>query len=255
MHTWRVLRIRTVSNADGLYRAYDPSTAGSATVRQYWTWLYGLKAKIYIYKEVPDLTLLVNREAKKFRLTKTKFLSHRHEISSYITNFRFDSSPRLRNIRRHFRTINAPKFRSFFVWSEGLHFFWSKFANFAVIAEVRLTPRICTALSLRILRSRRLEVVGKRKNVRARRRHARGEGAPARKAPENRFPPPLQLPGSRCVICQKFWQKTTDLAQTKRAAKKRCTFYLRSKYICYKDQLGSLIIERCSNKLMVNRQL
>ena len=105
------------------------------------------------------------------------------------------------------------------------------------------------------LRSRRLEVVGTRKNVRARRRHARGEGAPARKAPEHRFPPPLQLPGSRCVICQTFWQKTSDLAQTKRAAKKRCTFYLRSKYICYKDQLGYLIIKRWSNKLMVNTQL
>ena len=89
----------------------------------------------------------------------------------------------------------------------------------------------------------------------ARRRHARGEGAPTWKAPENRFPPPTQLPGSHCVICQKFWQKTTDLAQTKQAAKKRCTFYLRSKYICYKDQLGYLIIERWSNKLMVNTQL
>ena len=54
------------------------------------------------------------------------------------------------------------------------------------------------------LRSRRLEVVGIRKNGRARRRQARGEVAPARKAPENRFPPPLQLPGSRCVTCQKF---------------------------------------------------
>ena len=54
------------------------------------------------------------------------------------------------------------------------------------------------------LRSRRLEVVGTRKNGRARRRHARGEVAPARKAPENRFPPPLQLPGSGCVICDKF---------------------------------------------------
>ena len=105
------------------------------------------------------------------------------------------------------------------------------------------------------LRSRRLELVGTRKHGPARRRHARGEGAPARKAPENRFPPPLQLPGSRCVSCQKFWQKMTDLAQTKRAAKKRCTFYLRSKYICYKDQLGYLIIERWSNKLMVNTQL
>ena len=105
------------------------------------------------------------------------------------------------------------------------------------------------------LRSRHLEVVGTRKNGRARRRHARGERAPARKAPENRFQPPFQLPGSRCVICQKFWQKTTELAQTKRAAKKRSTFYLRSNYICYKDQLGYLIIERWSNKLMVNTQL
>ena len=42
------------------------------------------------------------------------------------------------------------------------------------------------------LRSRRLEVVGTRKNGRGRRRHARGEVAPARKAPENRLPPPLQ---------------------------------------------------------------
>ena len=41
------------------------------------------------------------------------------------------------------------------------------------------------------LRSRRLKVVGTRKNGRARRRHARGKEAPARKVPENRFPPPL----------------------------------------------------------------
>ena len=37
------------------------------------------------------------------------------------------------------------------------------------------------------LYSRRLEVAGERENGRARGRHARGEGAPARKAPENRF--------------------------------------------------------------------
>ena len=37
------------------------------------------------------------------------------------------------------------------------------------------------------LRSRRLEVVGERENRRARRRHARVEGAPARRAPENHF--------------------------------------------------------------------
>ena len=37
------------------------------------------------------------------------------------------------------------------------------------------------------LHSRRLEVAGERENGRARGRHARGEGAPAQKAPENRF--------------------------------------------------------------------
>ena len=37
------------------------------------------------------------------------------------------------------------------------------------------------------LRSRRLEVVGEREYGRARGRHARGEGAPTRKASENRF--------------------------------------------------------------------
>ena len=37
------------------------------------------------------------------------------------------------------------------------------------------------------LHSRRLEVVGEREKGRARGRHARGEGAPAQKAPENRF--------------------------------------------------------------------
>ena len=36
---------------------------------------------------------------------------------------------------------------------------------------------------------------------------------------------------------------------------KSCTFYPGSKYICYKDQLGYLIIERRSNKLMVSTQL
>ena len=37
------------------------------------------------------------------------------------------------------------------------------------------------------LRSMRLEVVGESENGRARGGHSRGEGAPARKAPENRF--------------------------------------------------------------------
>ena len=56
------------------------------------------------------------------------------------------------------------------------------------------------------LRSRRLEVVGTRKNERARRRHARGEGVPARKAHENRFP----LPRSPNLIT---WQPLRDLSK------------------------------------------
>ena len=46
---------------------------------------------------------------------------------------------------------------------------------------------------------------------------SREERAPAQEAQENRFPPPIQLPGSRRVICQKFSQKMIDLAQTERA--------------------------------------
>ena len=45
-------------------------------------------------------------------------------------------------------------------------------------------PRVFIKASLR---SRRLEVVGERENGHTRGRHARGEGAPAQKAPENRF--------------------------------------------------------------------
>ena len=42
-------------------------------------------------------------------------------------------------------------------------------------------------LLFRSLHSRRLEEVGERENGRTRGRHVRGEGAPARKAPENHF--------------------------------------------------------------------
>ena len=92
--------------------------------------------------------------------------------------------------------------------------------------------------------------MGTRKNGRARRRHARGEGAPAQKAPENSFPPPI------------YWQPLRDLSKvltendrprTNKACRQKA--YPRSKYTCYKDQLGYLIIERWSNKLMVNTQL
>ena len=125
------------SNADGLYglRAYDPSTAG-LTLRNSEAVLdvtavdkvqlkeivkeiqrrifskdmvnlslYGFKTKMhvkdgaYFYKKEHDLTLLANEA--KFRRTKTKFSSRRHEILSYTMNLSFDSAPSLRNIRRH----------------------------------------------------------------------------------------------------------------------------------------------------------
>ena len=58
-------------------------------------------------------------------------------------------------------------------------------------AKLALTTETLKAQLLRIeifsLRGRRLEVVGARKSGRVRGRHARGEGAPARKAHENRF--------------------------------------------------------------------
>ena len=48
--------------------------------------------------------------------------------------------------------------------------------------------QLCFALLIfASLRSRRLEVKGERENGRAQGRHARVEGAPARKAPENHF--------------------------------------------------------------------
>ena len=55
---------------------------------------------------------------------------------------------------------------------------------FSIIIHRESTVHCCPVDSLR---SRRLEVAGERENGRARGRHARGEGAPARKAPENRF--------------------------------------------------------------------
>ena len=53
-------------------------------------------------------------------------------------------------------------------------------------SETTVCLEHCCAYSLR---SRRLEVVSERENWRARGTHARGEGAPSRKAPENRFNP------------------------------------------------------------------
>ena len=86
------------------------------------------------------------------------------------------------------------------------------------------------------LRSRRLEVVGARKNEGARGRQGERERLPGRPTPESS--PALNLAGSRYVICQKFWQKTSDLAQRKRAAKKRGTFY------CFKDSQSFIFSAR-----------
>ena len=58
---------------------------------------------------------------------------------------------------------------------------------------------------------------GSRKEQSERERHARGEGVLIRKTHKNRFPTPYPITCSRCVMCQKFWQKTIDITQTKRA--------------------------------------
>ena len=86
------------------------------------------------------------------------------------------------------------------------------------------------------LRSRRLEVVGARKNERARGRQGERERLPGRSTPESS--PTPNLADSRYVICQKFWQKTSDLEQRKRAAKKRGTFY------CFKDSQSFIFSAR-----------
>ena len=75
------------------------------------------------------------------------------------------------------------------------------------------------------VRNRRLEEMGARKNG-ACQGDMRGE---RERLPERPMKivsrPPVQLSSSRCVICQKFQQKTIqiDLAQTKRV-KARCIF-------------------------------
>ena len=58
--------------------------------------------------------------------------------------------------------------------------------------------------------------MGATKNARARRKHARGEGAPARKAPENRFPPSTQLLGSAAWSVKFFDRKLISLRALKR---------------------------------------
>ena len=47
----------------------------------------------------------------------------------------------------------------------------------------------------------------------------------------------------------------TDLAEKKRVAKKRRTFYFRFKYICYQDQLGYLITLHSFQELELQLEL
>ena len=68
---------------------------------------------------------------------------------------------------------------------------WIEICENAVLSKIDITMTTINKKNFEIdsLRSRRTEVVGTRKNGRARRRHARGEVAPAWKAPPNRFRP------------------------------------------------------------------
>ena len=106
------------------------------------------------------------------------------------------------------------------------------------------------------LRSRRLEVVCTRKNGRARRRHARGEGAPVRKAPEI-----VSRPQNLITTWQPLRQLSKILTERLTSHKQSVVpksvvhFILGLNISVNKDQLGYLIIERWNNKLMVNTQL
>ena len=83
---------------------------------------------------------------------------------------------------------------------------------------------------------------GSRKEQGARERLSRGEAVPTWESEthKNRFPTRYPITCGRCVICQKVWQKTIDITQTKRA--KALSIYI----LClYKDPLGYLLIELC----------
>ena len=93
--------------------------------------------------------------------------------------------------------------------------------------------------------------MGARKNGRAGGRHARGEGAPARKTPKNvSCPRPYYLPAVARSV-KTFDRKRLTSHKQSVPPEREVHFIFSLKYICYKDQLGYLIIERRSNKLMV----
>ena len=68
---------------------------------------------------------------------------------------------------------------------------WIEICENAVLSKIDITMTTINKKNFEFdsLRSRRMELVGTRKNGRVRRRHATGEVAPARKAPENCFRP------------------------------------------------------------------
>ena len=100
------------------------------------------------------------------------------------------------------------------------------------------------------LRSRRLEVVGTRKNGRARMRHARGEEAPARKAPENRFRPLSNYLAAAAWSVKSFDRKRLTSHKQSKPPKSVVHFIFGLNISVIK-----MIIEWWSNKLMVNTQL
>ena len=77
----------------------------------------------------------------KFRFVEAKLRSNdtkfRNETSPHAAKFRFDYSPWLRNFA-DIRTIEAPKFRRFFVWSESSQFDCRNSRNFAYFGKFRL---------------------------------------------------------------------------------------------------------------------
>ena len=125
-----------------------------------------------------------------------------------------------------------------------------------LVARQLLSPKLIEREREResSLRSRRYEVFGRIKEracqeTREETREGRESACP--RGPWKSLPD--LYPGSRCVICQKFWQNTIDLAHTKRA--KAFYIYILDLNIRCKDQLGHLIIERWSNKTTVNTEL
>ena len=114
--------------------------------------------------------------------------------------------------------------------------------------------KFMAVLSTRCLVARQLlspKLIERESKERASEKTREGRKSACPRDPWKSFPAPY--PGSRCVICQKFWKKTIDLVQKKCA--KALYIYILGLDIHYKDQLGYLIIERWNYKTTVNTQL